>query len=305
MVHHHDHGHAHALPKNYSRAFGFGILLNAAYIVIEILAGWFYHSMALVSDGIHNLSDVLGMALSWGAFILMSRKPTQNFTYGYGRATILAAYMNALILFIAVGGLGWEAVLRMQNPEPVQGGAIALVSGVGIIINAITAWMFFKDRKQDLNIKATFLHMAGDALISVGVLVSGIVIRYTGWNILDPVVSLVLLAVVVAGTWGLLRDSVLQILDRVPRHINLEEVEDYMLRTDGVKSIHDLHIWNLTTQTIALTAHLVLDINKDTNVVLNNLQHTLAEKFHIHKSTLQVELGKNIEEQHSQSDFES
>jgi cobalt-zinc-cadmium efflux system protein len=226
----------------------------------------------------------------------MARKPNQKFTYGYGRATILAAYMNALILFIAVGGLGWEAIIRMKNPEPVQGGIIAIVSGIGIIINALTAWMFYKDRKTDLNIKATFLHMAGDALVSVGVLISGIVIRYTGWNILDPVVSLVLLAVVVAGSWGLLSDSVLQILDRVPRHLEVDELENYLLSFDGVKSIHDLHVWNLTTQTVALTTHIVLESDINSNSLIHNIQAGLKEKFKIHKSTIQTEMGKNIEE---------
>ena len=293
MAHNHSHDeHTHNL--NFNKAFKWGIALNLLYIIIEMVFGYRVHSIALISDGIHNLSDVFGMCLSWGAFLLLSLKPTKNFTYGFGRATILAAYMNALILFIAIGALAWETIQRLSHPVIVEGGTVAIVSGVGIIINALTALLFFKDRNHDINMKATYLHMAIDALTSASVLVSGIIISYTGWNILDPIVSLTLLVVVILGTWRLMRESVLQILDSVPKNINLKDIKEFLLTFEGVSALHNLHIWNLTTTETAMTTHLIIKEKYNSNQLLDTIQTEIKQKFNIKQITIQVEYGTNL-----------
>jgi cobalt-zinc-cadmium efflux system protein len=286
----HHHGHSHA-PASFGKAFAIGITLNAGFVILEVVYGLTAHSLALLADAGHNLSDVFGLLLAWGATVWARKLPTARHTYGWRRASVLAALCNAVFLLVSVGVIGWEAFRRLQAPAPVEARIMIWVSVAGILVNTITALMFMAGRKGDLNIRAAFLHMAADAVISAGVVVAGIVIAFTGWLWLDPVVSLVLVVVIIAGTWGLLRDSLNLSLDAVPAGIKLGEVQGFLAQLPGVTDVHHIHIWGLSTSDVALTAHLVLADSVADNALLHTINHELEERFGIGHATIQFEAG--------------
>lgn len=257
MTHEHHH-HDHAV-SSLNKAFILGISLNVAFVVVEFAVGLYYGSMGLLSDAGHNLSDVAGLLLAMLAFRLAQVHATPRYTYGYKKSTVLISLLNSVILLIAVGVIVAESIGRMLHPAPVEGGAIAWTAGIGVVINGFTAWLFMKDKDRDLNVKGAYLHMAADALVSVGVLVSGLVISWTGWTIVDPVVGLVVAAVIVASVWSLTRDSLRLSLDGVPGGIDIIEIERQMSAVSGVKEVHHIHVWAISTTENALTAHVVLD----------------------------------------------
>ena len=289
----HDHSsHAHA-PANYGRAFLIGTILNLGFVGIEAGYGFAANSVALLADAGHNLSDVLGLLIAWGAAILSRRRPSANYTYGLRRTSILAALFNAVLLLVAVGAIAWEALNRIAQPQPVEGGTVMAVAAVGIVVNGITAWLFASGRKGDINIRGAFLHMAADAAVSAGVVVSGFAITRTGWLWLDPVTSLVIVAVILIGTWGLLRDSVAMALDRVPEGILPHEVEDALTALPGVVRIHDLHIWSISTTDAALTCHLVMPGGCPNDAFLHTTCAMLHDKFEIAHATIQIERNED------------
>lgn len=288
---HHHHGHHHPDPKNYTRAFQIGIALNIGFVLVEAAFGWMSQSLALLADAGHNLSDVLGLLLAWGASYLAQRPPSPTYTYGLRRTPILAALLNSLLLLVAVGGIAWEALRRLQNPTPVPGMTLIWVAGVGIVINSLTAFLFFSGGKQDLNIRGAFLHMAADALVSVGVVLAGIAILLTGWLWFDPAISLMIVAVIVVGTWHLFRDALGLILDRVPKHIEPLAVRTFLQELPGVAKVHDLHIWAMSTTETALTAHLVMPTGSPGDGFLAHVSDELHHHFNIDHTTLQIETG--------------
>jgi cobalt-zinc-cadmium efflux system protein len=293
----HDHGHSHAHghshgPANYNAAFAIGILLNLGFVVVEGVFGVMAHSLALLADAGHNLSDVLGLALAWGASFLSARLPTKKRTYGLRRSSILAALTNAVFLLVAIGGIAWEAVGRFSHPSPTQGGVVIWVALVGIVINAATALLFMAGRERDLNIQGAFLHMAADAGVSLGVVIAGLVILRTGWLWLDPAVSLAIVVVILVGTWELLRDSVNLALDAVPEGVDVHSVQEYLEAAPGVEEVHDLHVWGMSTTETALTAHLVIPGDKGQNdALLSQVCGDLHDRFGIEHATLQIEHG--------------
>ncbi|MCX6351831.1 MAG: cation diffusion facilitator family transporter [Bacteroidetes bacterium] len=294
--HHHHHGHGtHEHQNHFNTAFKLGILLNIGYVIVEVILGYSLNSIALISDGIHNLSDVFGLAFSWVAFGLAGMKPTKNFTYGFGRSTILAAFFNALILLVAVGAIGIEAYHRIGNPHEVPGLKVSIISGIGILVNGISAWLFYKD-SHDLNMKSNYVHLAADALISLGVCVTGIIIYFTNWYWMDVVVSFAVLIIIIYSTWKLMYESLRYLLDSVPSNINIDEVKETLLATNGVKGLHDLHVWNLTGSQTALTVHIAIEDEKDTTDMLNLLNETINQKFKIIHSTIQLEYTGHQEE---------
>ncbi len=253
----HGHGHGHA-PANFGTAFAVGIALNLAFVLIEGGYGIVSNSMALLADAGHNLSDVLGLLVAWVASVLVKRPPSKQYTYGLRGSSILAALFNAIFLLMALGAIAWEAIQRLAAPEPVAGKTVMIVAVIGIVVNGLTAWLFASGAKNDINIRGAFLHMAADATVSVGVVMAGLVILYTGWLWLDPLVSLIIVAVIVWGTWSLLRDSVAMSLSAVPPGIDAPAVQKYLQSVDGVSALHDLHIWPMSTTEVALTVHLVM-----------------------------------------------
>ncbi len=287
---HHGHNHGHG-QANYSRAFAIGTALNVGFVIIEAVYGYFAHSLALFADAGHNLSDVLGLLLAWGASALARRPPTRRYTYGLRGSSILAALLNAILLLLAMGAIAWEAIRRFSDPSPVAGGIVIGVAMVGIAINTATALMFMSGRKGDLNIRGAFLHMAADAVVSAGVVLAGIAISVTGWLWFDPVVSLIIVAVVVVGTWQLLRDSVNLALDAVPEGISPQAVQTYLAERPGVAQVHDLHIWAMSTTETALTAHLVMPSGYPGDAFLAETCKELHDHFGIEHATLQVETG--------------
>ena len=297
--HSHDHGghshggghHHHGDPNNHGRAFVIAIALNVAFVVIESAYGFMANSTALLADAGHNLSDVLGLLLAWSAAILARKVPSGRYTYGLRSTSILAALANAMFLLVASGAIVWEAIQRFSQPPVVAGMTVTLVAGVGIVINGLSAWLFVKGSKGDLNIRAAYLHMAADAAVSLGVVVAGVLMMFTGWFWLDPVTSLLIVAVIVAGTWGLLRESLQLALNAVPTHIDVSEVEAYLRQCPGVADIHDLHIWGMSTTESALTVHLVMPEGYPGDAFMDVIMHTLNERFSVHHSTLQVEQG--------------
>ena len=260
-THEHGHAHGHALPapEQVNKAFIIGIALNLIFVLVEAAAGFWYDSLALLSDAGHNLSDVISLVLALLAFRMAKVKPNSRYTYGYKKSTVLISLLNSVILLIAVGVIVAESIGRMLHPAPVEGGAIAWTAGVGVAINGFTAWLFLKDKDRDLNVKGAYLHMAADALVSVGVLVSGLVISWTGWTIVDPVVGLVVAAVIVASVWSLTRDSLRLSLDGVPGEIDVAAIGRKMTDVPGVKAVHHIHVWAISTTENALTAHVVLE----------------------------------------------
>lgn len=288
--HHHHHHHEHG-THNYSRAFMIGTTLNLGFVIIEAIYGYLAHSLALLADAGHNLSDVLGLLLAWGASFLVSRPPTLRYTYGLRRSSILAALINAIALLLVMGGIAWEAVQRFSNPASVGGITVISVAMVGIVINTITALMFMSGRKHDLNIRGAFLHMAADAGVSLGVVLAGITILWTGWLWFDSAISLIIVAVVVFGTWQLLKDSVNLALDAVPEGIEPMAVQTYLSERPGVTQVHDLHIWAMSTTETALTAHLVMSSGHPGDDFLVQTCKELHDHFGIEHSTLQIEVG--------------
>ena len=290
--HDRDHGHHHShAPKNFDRAFAIGVALNIGFVIIEVVFGFFSNSLALLADAGHNLSDVLGLLLAWGASVLARKLPTQRHTYGMRRTSVLAALINALILLVAVGAIAWEAILRFGHPESVESGTVILVASIGILINGFTAWLFMSGKEHDVNIRGVYLHMTADAAISLGVVVAAAAIHFTGWLWLDPAVSLVIAIAIGAGTWGLLRESLNLALDAVPARIHLEKVEAYLAGLPGIQAVHDLHIWALSTTEIALTVHLIKPDAVIDDALLIRINNDLREQFGIHHTTVQFELG--------------
>ena len=261
---HHNHEHHHHEITSLNKAFIIGISLNLVFVVAEFLAGFWYNSLGLLSDAGHNLGDVASLVLAMLAFRLAKVHPTSSFTYGYKKSTVLVSLLNAVILLVAVGIIIGESIGKLFHPQPVEGDAIAWVAGIGVVINAVTAWLFMKDKDKDLNVKGAYLHMAADALVSVGVVISGLVIARTGWYVIDPVIGLVIALIIIYSTWGLLRDSVRLSLDGVPVGTDLEEVAGTIEAVDGVEGVHHLHIWAISTTETALTAHVLI---KDTRLM--------------------------------------
>lgn len=282
------HGHDHEI-SNYSRAFAIGITLNVIFVVIEAGCGVVADSLALIADAGHNLSDVLSLLLAWGANLLASKQPTEKRTYGFRRVTILASLTSAILLLVALGSIAWEAFGRLSNPQPVEGMIIIVVAAIGVIINTVTALLFISGQKHDLNIKGAYLHMAADAGVSLGVVVAGIAIMITGWLWLDPVISLVIVIVILVGTWNLLRDSINLSVDAVPQGIDIYDIKSYLLSIKNVSKIHDLHVWALSTTETALTVHLVTTNDLIDNDFLQKVQQYLYDNFGIEHATIQVE----------------
>ena len=292
--HRHGPGDRHgqpAAPADYGRAFAIGIALNLAYVGVEAGVGVVAGSLALVADAGHNLGDVLGLALSWGAALLSRREPSQRFTYGFRSSSILAALANAIILLLVTGGIAWEGVRRLAAPVPVDGGIVAWVAALGILVNAATALLFARGRKQDLNIKSAFLHMAADALIAAGVVAAGIAVALTGLVWLDPAVGLVVSAVIVYGTWGLVKDATGLALNAVPGGIDAAAVRAHLAALPGVGEVHDLHIWGMSTTETALTCHLVMPAGHPGDAALAAIAGDLEGRFGIHHATIQIELA--------------
>ena len=284
-------GHVHA-PANFGKAFAIGVALNTGFVLIEVVFGIASNSVALLADAGHNLSDALGLGVAWAAVILAKRKPTSRFTYGLGGTSILAALFNAVFLLLVVGGLTWEAIQRFSTPEPVAGKTVMIVAACGIVLNGFCAWLFASGRKGDLNVRGAFMHMAADALVSLGVVVGGLVILLTGWHWIDPVMSIVINLVIVGGTWSLLIGSLTMSLNAVPAGIDMDKVRAYLLGLPGVTGLHDLHVWSLSTTETALTCHLVTPGGHPGDDVLHDVAEELEERFGIGHVTLQPELNQ-------------
>ncbi len=305
MAHHHHDGHRHGghhhhghhgaghrgAPASFSTAFAVGTALNFAFALAEVGVGFFANSLALMSDGLHNFSDVIGLLLAWGAAWLATRRPTASRTYGYRRVSILAALANAALLLAATGAILTEAVRRLFAPEPLAARLVLVVAALGIAVNAATALMFMRGRHHDLNIRGAFLHMAGDAAVSLGVVIAALLIGLTGWLWLDPAVSLAVVAVILITTWGLTRDALNLALDAVPATIDRHAVEAYLASLPGVAEVHDLHIWAMSTTETALTAHLVRPNVGLDDGLLAAAAHELERRFGIHHTTIQIEAG--------------
>ncbi len=295
--HHHGHGHHHhhhaPTLTNLNRAFIIGIALNSAFVVIEIIAGFATNSLALLTDAGHNIADVAALALSLIAFRLSKVKADKKFTYGYSKTTILVTLVNAVVLLIGIGGVGYEAILRLMKPEPTQGITMAIVAGIGILINSASALLFLRDKDHDMNVKGAYLHMASDAVVSAGVVIAGIAIYYTHLYWIDSVVSIVIMIVILYGTWSLLTDSLRLSLDAVPEDIDIDELKEGLVSMKGVKGIHHIHVWALSTTTNALTAHIVIDENlsaPEEQQLKEKIKHQL-EHQKIQHATLETERG--------------
>ena len=293
----HDHEHAHPghshAPASFGTAFAIGIGLNVVFVIVEVLFGLVSNSVALLADAGHNISDVLGLVVAWVASELAKRAPSARYTYGLRGSSILAALFNSMFLLVAVGAIGWEALQRTYHPEPVQGGTVVVVAAVGIFVNGITAWLFASGRKSDLNIRGAYLHMAADAAVSAGVVIAGLVIIYSGWQWLDPAISLVIVVVILAGTWSLLRDTVAMALGAVPPGIDPSAVRNQLRAMPGVTGLHDLHIWPMSTTETALTVHLVMPGGHPGDRFLMEAAAELREHFRIGHATLQIEVSED------------
>jgi len=292
--HSHEHGHAHGAghghaPKDFGRAFLIGIVLNTAFVIIEAVYGWLSGSMALIADAGHNLSDVMALMLAWGASVAAKKPGNARFTYGYKSSTILAALANAGLLLVAIGAISFETIQRLADPAPVEGTTMVIVAGIGIVINAGTAMLFMRGRKHDINIRGAFLHMAADALVSLGVVIAGVAILLSGALWIDPLVSLLIVAVIAWGTWGLLKDSVAMSLLGVPKGVSESRVRGYLVGLEGVSEIHELHIWPMSTTETALTAHLVMPDGHPGDAFLREIGHELEHHHRIGHATIQIE----------------
>ncbi len=294
--HEHAHGHGHQAHghRGHNRAFAVGIALNLGFVAIESVYGVLSHSMALLADAGHNLSDVLALALAWGASALSRREPSHRFTYGLGSSTILAALVNAMLLMLVVGGIAVEAVQRLMNPVPVAATTVIWVALCGTVVNAATALFFLRDREHDLNVRGAFLHMAADAAVSLGVVLAAVGMLYSGWTWLDPVMSLAVAAVIVGSTWELLRDSVNLSLHAVPPRIDTGSIRGYFSRLAGVAEFHDLHIWGMSTTETALTVHLVMPGGHPSDSFMAEVGKELRERYGVGHATIQVETGDEL-----------
>ncbi len=287
----HNHAHTPDIGHGYSRVFLIGICLNVAFVISEITAGLIYNSIALLTDAGHNLSDVAVLLLSLLAFRFAKRKATKTFTYGYKKTTVLAAFINAVILLIAIGVLGYESITRLKHPESVKGNIIAWVAALGIIVNGTSAYLFFKDRKRDLNMKSAYFHLLSDALVSLGVVISGIIIIYTKWYWLDPMIGLLIMVIILISTWGLLRDSFKMAVDAVPAGIDVQYIRETVLKIPDVTGMHHIHVWPLSTTENALTAHVSINdkLNFEEKIkVVQEIKHQL-EHLNIHHSTIEMD----------------
>jgi cobalt-zinc-cadmium efflux system protein len=289
MSHDHDHGQNAVGLERLGRAFGVGIALNVAFVGVEATSGVLADSTALLADAAHNLGDVLGLAMAWGATALARRTPSGRHTYGFRRSTILAALANSVLLVAAVGAVAWEAIRRFHQPSAPQSTTMMLVAAVGVVVNAASALLFLRGRSADANVRGAFLHLAADAAVSLGVVVAGAVLWKTGWRWLDPATSLVVSALVLAGTWGLLRDALHLAMDGVPKGIDLDEVRAFLESRPGVIAAHDLHVWAMSTTEVALTAHLVIPWADCPPAFLEGLEEDLGEHFGIVHATVQLE----------------
>jgi cobalt-zinc-cadmium efflux system protein len=289
--HGHGHGHHHPAPGDNGRAFLLAIVLNAGFVAIEFVYGFIANSTALMADAGHNLSDVLGLMLAWGAALLAKSAPTRRFTYGLRGTSILAALFNGLLLMVACGAIGWEAVLRFAHPQAVAGTTVSIVAAVGVLVNGFSAWLFMAGSKDDINVRGAYLHMAADAALSLGVVVAGLVVMSTGWTWLDPAVSLVIVVIIVAGTWSLLKESLQMVLAGVPASVDATQVTAFLTSQTGVSEVHDVHIWAMSTTETALTAHLVMPGGYPGDAAIDHIVEHLREDFAIHHCTLQVEQG--------------
>ena len=287
MEPHHHHEHNHQLIS-LNKAFIIGITLNIAFVIVEFGVGFYYNSLGLLSDAGHNLGDVASLVLAMLAFRLQKVHPNSRYTYGYKKSTILVSLLNAVILLVAVGIIIAESIDKLFHPGSVDGSAIAWTAGVGVVINALTAWLFMKDKDKDLNVKGAYLHMAADALVSVGVVASGIIITYTGWSIIDPIIGLGIAVVIIVSTWGLLHDSLRLSLDGVPVGIDAQKIQQLIMEQPGVENCHHLHIWALSTTETALTAHIVIDNITQLEEVKQHIKEALEEAG-IHHATLEFE----------------
>ena len=287
MEPHHHHEHNHQLIS-LNKAFIIGITLNIAFVIVEFGVGFYYNSLGLLSDAGHNLGDVASLVLAMLAFRLQKVHPNSRYTYGYKKSTILVSLLNAVILLVAVGIIIAESVDKLFHPVSVDGSAIAWTAGVGVVINALTAWLFMKDKDKDLNVKGAYLHMAADALVSVGVVVSGIIITYTEWSIIDPIIGLGITVIIIVSTWGLLHDSLRLSLDGVPVGIDAQKIQQLIMEQPGVENCHHLHIWALSTTETALTAHIVIDNITQLEEVKQHIKEALEEAG-IHHATLEFE----------------
>jgi len=291
----HSHGGSchphHGGSSNYGRAFALAIGLNTTFVVVEFIFGFIANSTALMADAGHNLSDVLGLLLAWGAATLSQKVPSARFTYGLRSSSILAAVANAMFLLVACGAIAWEAIQRFGQPPEVGGLTVTVVAGIGIVINGLSAWLFAQGSNDDLNIRGAYLHLAADAAVSLGVVVAGLAIMATDWFWLDPVISLLIVAVVVLGTWGLFRESMELALHAVPARIDVAAIEQYLRTLSGVTDIHDLHVWGMSTTESALTVHLVVPTGYPGDDYMDIIAATLRSAHGIHHSTLQIEQG--------------
>lgn len=288
---HHSHGRG---QFNYGRAFFIGITLNLLYVAGEAVAGVLSGSLALLADAGHNLGDVLSLSLSWGAAMLSRRQPSSRYTYGLRSTSILAALANAIILLVVTGGIAWEAIWRITHPMPVTSGVVIGIATVGILVNGGTA-LLFTSGSADLNIKSAFMHLAADAVVTAGVVATGVVIWLTGWLWLDPVVSLVVSVVIVLGTWGLLKSAIGLALDAVPEGVDAAAVRSHLLALPGVTGLHDLHIWGMSTTETALTCHLVMPGGHPGDAALTGVTQQLHHRFGIQHTTIQIELADTDE----------
>jgi cobalt-zinc-cadmium efflux system protein len=296
MTHHHahdhSHHHSHSQPHQSGRAFAIAIVLNTGFVAIEFIYGFIANSTALIADAGHNLSDVLGLMLAGGAVLLARRQPSKRYTYGLRSTSILAALANAMLLLLACGAIAMEAVDRFNQPPVVESLTVSAIAGIGIIINSLSALLFLKGSQHDMNIRGAYLHMAADAAVSLAVVIVGLTMFYTNdYYWLDPAITLLIVIVIVVGTWGLLRESMRLVLSAVPENINNAAIEDYLCQLDGVTDCHDLHIWGLSTTETALTVHLVMPNGCPNDAFIDDITHTLEHDFSIHHCTLQIEQG--------------
>lgn len=293
--HNHDHNHHghhhHTAPESFNLAFAIAVIFNFSFTMFQIIFALYAGSMSLLADAAHNFGDVFGLVLAWGANWLLSLPARKRYSYGFKRTTIIAAIINALILVATSAIITYESIHKLFNLTDMNAYIVAIVAAIGIVINGGTALLFMRGAHDDLNIKGAFLHLLGDTLISFGVVVAAIIIIFTGWTWVDPVIGLFIVAIILWGTWGLLRDSVRLILDAVPHYIDQHAVEDFLKTIPGVTAIHDLHIWGLSTKEIALTAHLVMPEKCLSDADFKNINHILKEKFRVNHATLQVETG--------------
>ncbi|PLX04515.1 MAG: cation transporter [Marinilabiliales bacterium] len=285
--------HNHNIESNHSKAFIVGITLNIAFVIVEVFYGLMANSSALIADAGHNLSDVLSLIFAWFAIWLASKKPAGKYTYGFKKTTILISVLNALLLFVAVAFIAWDAIGKLQTPQEVAGNQIMIVAGIGVFINTITALMFMRGQKKDLNIRGAFLHMAADAAVSAGVVVSGLLIVNTGFYWIDPIMSFIIIIIIVWGTWKLFIESIRLALDAVPKDIDIKTVENSLLEHKNVENIHDLHIWAMSTTEVALSAHLIVNTDK-TDEVLKEIKILMENKYHIYHLTLQLEKSTSL-----------